>query len=290
MRERILCLLLMAAAVGGAAAQAPHPRPAGASALPIRINEVNYEVRWVEIFNGNDQRINVASYWLCTSPVCAQLRSLRVRSGRTAMAPATFLVVDWDANRNADGDPESPDGEVGLFVSRPSDDAGNLLSYVAFGAAQHDGLDSVATAAGRWQTGAAAAAVPAGATLSFFGDGATPAADWGAGTPTPGEFNAQIRTGVEAHGETHDAFALQAYPNPFHAGLRVRLTVAQPQRVRLAVYDLLGRRVAVLHDAVLPAQTPRAFSFEAGRLPGGRYLIRVAGERFSATRTVTLLK
>ncbi len=288
MRLRILIILLPAAlACGAATAQTPR---AGTAALPIRINEVNYEASWVEIYNGNDQPINVSSFWLFTTPAYEQLGGLRVRSGRILMAPGTFLVVEWDPNRNADGDPHAPDGEVGLFVSRPFDDAGNLLSYVAFGAGQGDGLDSVATAAGRWQAGAAAATGPAGTTLSFFGGGATPTADWAAGRPTPGELNAQVRTAVEDPGEAVAAFQLTAaYPNPFRAGTRFRLTLAQPQRVRVTVYDVTGRALAQLVDATVGAGVHEVV-FDATGLPSGVYLVRLEAGGQVVVRSLTLLK
>jgi len=48
--------------------------------------------------------------------------------------------------------------------------------------------------------------------------------------------------------------------------------------------------VALLFDGVLEEESTRAFTFEAGALPSGLYLIRAAGERFVASQTITLLK
>ncbi len=81
-----------------------------------------------------------------------------------------------------------------------------------------------------------------------------------------------------------------AYPNPFNPETAFSLSVARAQRVEVAVYDLMGRRVALLHDGLLEAQSTRAFTFEAATLPSGLYLIRAVGERFVASETVTLVK
>ena len=58
----------------------------------------------------------------------------------------------------------------------------------------------------------------------------------------------------------------------------------------MAVYDVVGRQVATLFEGMLEAQTTRAFTFEAGSLPSGLYLIRVVGERFITSQTITLVK
>ena len=82
----------------------------------------------------------------------------------------------------------------------------------------------------------------------------------------------------------------QSYPNPFNPKTQFTLSVAQSQHVRVAVYDVQGRRLAQLHDGALRASEEHVLTFEAPGLPGGLYLIRIAGETFSATRSVALLK
>ena len=66
-------------------------------------------------------------------------------------------------------------------------------------------------------------------------------------------FSEAIRVAV-----VPNQFRLSVYPNPYRitdAGtpLRVELHLPQRERVRLAVYDLLGRQIAVLVDGVLDA-------------------------------------
>ncbi|MEM6782631.1 MAG: T9SS type A sorting domain-containing protein, partial [Bacteroidota bacterium] len=88
---------------------------------------------------------------------------------------------------------------------------------------------------------------------------------------------------------TVDGFALSAaYPNPFQTSARVELSLDRAEAVRVEVYDVLGRQVALLHDGTLAAQTPHSFTLNARGLASGLYLYRVTGESFSATRRVIL--
>jgi sugar lactone lactonase YvrE len=91
--------------------------------------------------------------------------------------------------------------------------------------------------------------------------------------------------------EAPAAFALHtARPNPFASGTAVPFDVAEAGPVRLAVYDVLGREVAVLVDGVRPAGTHEV-GLDGSRLSAGVYLVRLtAGDGFVQTRRVTLLR
>ena len=80
------------------------------------------------------------------------------------------------------------------------------------------------------------------------------------------------------------------HPNPFHQTAALTLTVAQPQHVDVLLYDVLGRRVAVLHDGVIPAHRPVALQVDARSLSSGLYIVRVLAEQFVASRKMTLLR
>ncbi len=82
---------------------------------------------------------------------------------------------------------------------------------------------------------------------------------------------------------------LSAYPNPVRGAATVSLTLAEPLEVRVAVYDVLGREVAMLHAGPLPAGE-HALSFESAGLPAGLYLVRAEGGGFSAARRVTVVQ
>ncbi|MFB3133087.1 MAG: T9SS type A sorting domain-containing protein, partial [Rhodothermales bacterium] len=86
------------------------------------------------------------------------------------------------------------------------------------------------------------------------------------------------------------SFALHAnYPNPFNPSTQMAFDVAAPSRVRLTVYDLLGRAVATLVDGAMPAGRHQAV-FDAAGLPSGLYLYRIEMGDFRAARTMLLVK
>ena len=80
-----------------------------------------------------------------------------------------------------------------------------------------------------------------------------------------------------------------AYPNPFNPETTFSLSVVRTQQVEVSVYNLLGQRVALLHEGLLEAGTT-SFRFQGALLPNGLYVIRVQGEHFVTSQTVTLLK
>ena len=83
-------------------------------------------------------------------------------------------------------------------------------------------------------------------------------------------------------------FALAApRPNPFSSTAQVAFDLPEASEVRLAVYDVLGREVAVLAEGWHEAgrYTP---TFDGGRLPSGTYLVRIQAGPFGATRSTTL--
>ncbi|MEL6446122.1 MAG: T9SS type A sorting domain-containing protein [Bacteroidota bacterium] len=83
--------------------------------------------------------------------------------------------------------------------------------------------------------------------------------------------------------------ALTAAPNPFSTQTTLSLTLPAALDVEAVAYDVLGRRVAVLHEGVLAAGT-HALTFEAARLPAGVYVVRVLGDDLALTRRVTLAR
>lgn len=97
-------------------------------------------------------------------------------------------------------------------------------------------------------------------------------------------------TATEGTAEVPQAYALaQNYPNPFNPETAIRFDLPQAGAVRLAVYDVLGREVALLVDGYLPAGRHEAV-FEAAQLPSGVYVYRMETAGRTFTRTMLLLK
>ena len=84
-----------------------------------------------------------------------------------------------------------------------------------------------------------------------------------------------------------DALAVVG-PNPSRNGTTFELRPADAGDVRLAVFDVLGREVAVLHDGPVPAGALRV-SWPA-RVPAGVYLARLDGPSGGAAVAVTVAR
>jgi hypothetical protein len=81
-----------------------------------------------------------------------------------------------------------------------------------------------------------------------------------------------------------------AYPNPATDHTDFDLVVDTPQRVVVAAFDALGRRVATLHDGAVAAGAVTRVTFDGSRLPGGVYVVRAAGARSAAMQRVTVVR
>jgi len=85
-------------------------------------------------------------------------------------------------------------------------------------------------------------------------------------------------------------FALcQNYPNPFNPTTGVRFQVAAVSDVKLVVYDILGKEVAVL---VNERKAPGTYEvrFDGSRLASGVYLYRLMAGKYVETRRMLLVK
>ena len=82
------------------------------------------------------------------------------------------------------------------------------------------------------------------------------------------------------------------HPNPFNPSTVIRFQVSGAHGgtpLRLTVYDILGREIAVLVNEVMPAGT-HSVTFDAGGLSSGVYLVRLEAGGVTRTRRVSLIK
>ncbi|HTY21686.1 MAG TPA: T9SS type A sorting domain-containing protein, partial [Desulfomonilaceae bacterium] len=79
------------------------------------------------------------------------------------------------------------------------------------------------------------------------------------------------------------------YPNPFNPRTDVRYLVPGVSDVKIAVYDVLGREVAVL---VNERKQPGSYKavFDASGLASGVYLYRMTAGSFVESQKMLLLK
>ncbi|MBM4221289.1 MAG: T9SS type A sorting domain-containing protein [Gammaproteobacteria bacterium] len=82
---------------------------------------------------------------------------------------------------------------------------------------------------------------------------------------------------------------LAAWPNPFNPVTTLVLDLAATGPARVDVFDLQGRRVAVVHDGILSAGR-HEISFDAGSLSSGLYLARLQTDSGGSTVRLVLAK
>lgn len=94
----------------------------------------------------------------------------------------------------------------------------------------------------------------------------------------------EVTVGTE--GEAPNAADLELsrpFPNPTRDQSTVRVDVATAQNVRVEVFDLLGRRVAVVHEGILGAGSHR-MAIPTSDLPRGVYVLRMGGDQSHLSR------
>jgi hypothetical protein len=83
--------------------------------------------------------------------------------------------------------------------------------------------------------------------------------------------------------------AITNYPNPFNGTTVVSSQLPVASWMKLAVYDILGREVAVLvNERMNPGW--HAVRFDAAGLPTGIYFCRLTAGNFVQTRKMLLTK
>jgi len=119
-----------------------------------------------------------------------------------------------------------------------------------------------------------------------------PTDGWAVGTD--GTILKTVNGGVSAiEGEGKDLpgeFALaQNYPNPFNPTTVISYQLPVASNVRLIIYDLLGRHVAVL---VNERKAPGSYEvhFDTSGLSSGTYLYRLSAGGFAQTRKMVVVK
>jgi hypothetical protein len=106
---------------------------------------------------------------------------------------------------------------------------------------------------------------------------AAPAAAQGVGPVAPGSGLLAFHEVTVREGSRAGVRSFSAYPNPAADDLTVRFTLERAQRVDLAVFDLLGRRLRGWDLGLLPAGE-QAHHLDLSGLPAGLYVVRLTGD------------
>jgi len=86
-----------------------------------------------------------------------------------------------------------------------------------------------------------------------------------------------------------DFSLVQNYPNPFNPSTQIAFSLPTASTVKLEVFDLLGRRVALLADGMLNAGYHTRL-FDGSDLSSGMYLYRIQAGDFIQVKKMMLLK
>ena len=90
--------------------------------------------------------------------------------------------------------------------------------------------------------------------------------------------------------ETIARFALDAaYPNPFRSASTLRIQAPEAGFIRVAVFDALGRQVALLLNATVEAGM-HTVRFDSAALPSGPYFVRLESAEGVQTQRVMVVK
>jgi hypothetical protein len=92
----------------------------------------------------------------------------------------------------------------------------------------------------------------------------------------------------EGHNPTSYGLA-SPFPNPFNAQVTIRFDVPVIGEMQMAVYNVLGRKVAMLVNGIMEAGSHR-ITWDATEIPSGIYFVRMEAGEFVQTRKVVLLK
>lgn len=81
----------------------------------------------------------------------------------------------------------------------------------------------------------------------------------------------------------------QNFPNPFNPVTTIRFEIPSEQRIKLSVFDILGREVKILFDDVAP-QGIMTLEFDASEFASGVYFYKIQSEHFTKTQKLILMK
>jgi hypothetical protein len=98
-----------------------------------------------------------------------------------------------------------------------------------------------------------------------------------------------VLTAAEPGPEPSDGLSVAVAPSPVRRQGTVVVTVQRAGRVSVGLYDVLGRRAAVVHEGALGAGTHR-LPFDARRIPAGVYVVRVTTAEGTASVTVPVVR
>jgi choice-of-anchor B domain-containing protein len=99
-----------------------------------------------------------------------------------------------------------------------------------------------------------------------------------------------VETAADRRPEAAGVALSEPMPNPATGDTRLSLRVRESQRVRAALYDVGGRRLADVFDGAVGVGAEVRLQVPVQDLPAGVYVIRVTGETFEAARRLVVAR
>jgi hypothetical protein len=220
---------------------------------------------WIELYYGGQSDIHLSGYYITKDPE----NPVQCLLSDTIMGKGSFLII-WCDNDMADPGVHANfhlnenDRFLGLyFVTGTDTIAIDTLTFP---------LQSTDISYGRNPDG--------GEEFSFYS------------TPTPGFSNNEgniLSVSPEPSMSVKNFILYQNYPNPFNLKTKISLHFPFTTKAALAVYNILGQKVALLLDEKIKAGQ-RTIYWDAGGFPSGIYYYTLKTAEFQETRKMILLK
>ncbi|MGE5846866.1 MAG: sugar-binding protein [Ignavibacteria bacterium] len=192
------------------------------------------------------------------------------------------LAIRWSAIGSTEKITPEIDNTFGLAINQHDNDGAARVASVEWASVM---LDAV------WNTPKYLGTVKflAGGKLQFIPQSSvTP---WRVNTIVPYDGSECTRTGVDdGKSLLPKEYGLsQNYPNPFNPSTVINFALPKQAAVELAVYNLLGEKVAQVINQEMNAGY-HSVTFDASALPSGIYFYRINAGSFTQTKKLMLLK
>jgi hypothetical protein len=221
---------------------------------------------WIEIYNKNSLPIDIGGLYVTDNLSSPRKCPIPRNDPHQTTIPARGFLVLW-----ADAQTNQGVRHLNFKLDRSGEQIG-LVQDLDVGFSYIDSVTFTAQSAdvsyGRYPDGG-----PAWRTFH---------------PPTPGASN-QGTGDVDRKADQVLTFSLsQNYPNPFNPATSIKYQIGESRFVRMVVYDILGREVAVLVNEKKPPGI-HSVSFDARGLASGVYFCRLTAGSFARARKMVLV-
>lgn len=103
-------------------------------------------------------------------------------------------------------------------------------------------------------------------------------------------YRSDATVGISQNSQIFSTYQLsQNYPNPFNPETKINFSIPENSKIKLTVFDIVGREIQVLENSFLSAGS-YTYSFNATNLSTGTYLYRLETPGFIQEKKMMLIK